>query len=272
MLRIGRAPIIAVAVILCSGCSSEKKIDASSEESLQESINAAKEGMSASEREEFENALVVLATSDNENLFEMMADPPGLLRRAGDKLDGKTAAQIIAEAETIKTERLRKQREQMMGEIQELEGELKSAEAAKDSLEQFKVERSRFYFSQDGFLREPVIELTVRNETAYPIARAYFHGVLATPGRAVPWVEDDFNYRIRGGLEPRESATWKLSPNMFGDWGEAPKDRKDMVLTVTVIRLDGPDDEPIFDSKFSEYNADRLKELREELAELQESE
>jgi len=58
----------------------------------------------------------------------------------------------------------------------------------------------------------------------------------------VPWVEDDFNYQIPGGLEPGEEARWKLSPNMFSDWGkvDAPPEA---VLTVTVLRLDGADGE-----------------------------
>ena len=114
-------------------------------------------------------------------------------------------------------------------------------------LSRFFVERARFYYSKGGFMEEAVIDLSVRNNGDQAVSRAYFHGVLITPGRSIPWVKENFNYEIPGGLEPGESANWKLSPNMFGEWSKAPKDRDDMVLKVTVTRLDGPDGKPIAD-------------------------
>jgi|GEM_PF-2923554 len=52
---------------------------------------------------------------------------------------------------------------------------------------------------------------------------------------------------------------------MFSAWRKAPKDRSDMVLTVTVTRLDGADGEPLYDGEFSEYDQDRLEELKAKL-------
>jgi len=106
------------------------------------------------------------------------------------------------------------------------------------------------------------------NKTEYAISRAYFHGVLVTPGRSIPWVEEDFNYQIRGGIEPNESATWKLAPNMFGEWSEAPKDRSGLLLMTTVEKLDGPNGEPLFDAEFLESDQQRLDGLRLHLSEL----
>ena len=63
---------------------------------------------------------------------------------------------------------------------------------------------------------KPIIELTVRNNTGHPVSRAYFEGVLSTPGRSVPWIKDSFNYQISGGLEPNEESTWRLAPNKIG--------------------------------------------------------
>jgi hypothetical protein len=55
---------------------------------------------------------------------------------------------------------------------------------------------------------------------------------------------------------------------MFGEWSKAPEDKNDMVLTVTVRRIDGADEEAIFNSEFSEWDKDRLQELNERLEEL----
>lgn len=203
---------------------------------------------------------------------------PDVQRKIKDKLIEKTANQIIAEGNRIIVEQ-RKQRkkehEQVLKEIEEVRKKITEikqkelrAEKDKEELEKFKVLRSRFYFQEDMFSKSPIIELTVQNDTKHPVSRAYFEGVLATPGRSVPWVKDSFNYKIRGGLEPGEKATWKLAPNMFGEWGQAPKDRNDMVLTVTVKRIDGADEKPIFDSEFSRWDKERLEELTKRLEKL----
>jgi hypothetical protein len=118
----------------------------------------------------------------------------------------------------------------------------KAPEVAEE-LKKFRISEARFRMKRGS--REPVIDLTVRNDTKHPISRAYFTGTLSTPGRSIPWVKDDFNYEIPGGLEPGESATWHLVPRR-GNWDEAP-DRTDMVLTVVVTQLDGVDGKRLFD-------------------------
>ena len=177
-------------------------------------------------------------------------------------LNGKTGEEVIAHAEQLRKDREEKERTQALAEIKELEGKQAKAAQAREKLVAFEVVRSRFYKSS-GFLGDqPVIELTVKNGTATAVSRAHFRGTLASPGRSVPWLRDDFNYEISGGLEPGETATWRLSPNMFSDWGkvEAPKDA---VLTVDVVRIDGPDKEPLFDAEgLSEHDSERLAELK----------
>jgi hypothetical protein len=103
----------------------------------------------------------------------------------------------------------------------------------------FTVYVARFYFRKETLTEVPVIELNVTNKTPLSVSRAYFHAILRSPGRAIPWVEADFNYTVPGGLERNESATWKLNPSMLGKWDNAPQDRADLVLTVEPVRLDG---------------------------------
>jgi hypothetical protein len=146
-------------------------------------------------------------------------------------------------------------------QVQHLRGLRAEAEAAKASLARFEVEQARFYFSEDRFSSDPVIDLTVRNGTSHTVSRFYCRGVLSSPDRETPWVEDNFNYSVRGGIQPGETKQFKLAPNMFGEWGKAPKDRDDLELSVTAYRIDGPDEEELFPSTFSEDDAARLAAL-----------
>jgi hypothetical protein len=260
--------------VLVAGCG-ENKIDSSSDEKFAISLEAVKNSLTDNKKKEFEEAVGVMAFSQIGNIFEVAANPDRMQRKIKDKLNGKTAEEIIAEGNRIIAERKIKEREQAISEIKEtekkivnLEQKQVNAENAKESLKQFSVVRSRLYFQRSSFMEEVVIELTVKNETKHAVSRAYFQGVLSSPGRSIPWVEDTFNYKISGGLEPGEQVTWKLSPNMFGEWSKAPKDRKDMVLTVSVTRIDGADEKPIYNSAFSKYDKKRLDELNQRLVEL----
>ena len=247
--------LLLVGMFLLVGCG-EKKVDSTSDESLKTSISTIKKSLTEQKKEEFEKAVKVLAFSGVTNLFQAAANPDGLQQKMKEKLNGKTADEIIAASNDILAARKVKEREQAAKEIEEiktdilaLEKQKSDAEKAKDDLKKFAVLRSRFYYQKSSYSEEAVIELTVKNNTEHAVSRVYFDGVLASQGRSVPWVSDSFNYSIAGGLEPGEEVTWKLTPNRFGAWGKAPKDRDDMLLTVSANRIDGADEKEIFNSK-----------------------
>ena len=52
----------------------------------------------------------------------------------------------------------------------------------------FTIQRAKFYWDKSGFLTEPVMDITVKNGTSKAVSRAYFHGVVTSPGRSVPVV------------------------------------------------------------------------------------
>jgi hypothetical protein len=219
------------------------------------------------DREKFANAMMLVT-------FNKMADGKGLLGLAAaansatsasllKPLEGKTASEIIAEADRIRGEQAAKEQAQLVAEIAELEQKKKSADSAREALSKFVVSRSRFYKKQMAFMPrgQPVVELAVTNGTGKAVSRAYFVGTIATPGRSVPWLRSNFNYEISGGLEAGESAEWRLEPNMFSDWGkvDAPADA---VLTVSVERLDAPDGKPLYDGTWSTEDQDRMVALK----------
>jgi hypothetical protein len=253
--------IAAIASVL-TGCS-EPRIDATSDESYKESMAAVRESLPDDRRREFEEAgqLVLMSKA---NPFELMSSPDmEVTMRAAlkDAMHGKTADEVIADAQRIRAEQEAKRREQAVAEIGVLRAKQVADAEARAELANFEISRSRFSKERGYLGMQPVIELTVKNGTSVPVSRAYFTGTLSSPGRSVPWIKESFNYGIRGGLEPGETAAWKLSPNMFSEWGsvDAPDDA---VFTVEAVRLDGPDGEPTFRADtFSERDAKRLIEL-----------
>jgi len=257
--------IVAILSFTLFGCS-DPKIDASSDESMSNSVKKVRESLPESKRSEFDEAMQVLAFSqvDMKDIFaEGVTGAGNVEGKIRHSLDGKTGEQVIAEAERIQVERKERERQQALGEIRELEAKRVKAETARQQLMKFQVLRSRFYMQEQEFIgKQPIIELTVKNGTEKAVSRAYFEGTIASPNRSVPWYKDTFNYSISGGLESGEQATWSLAPNMFSDWGQvnAPTDA---VFTVTVEQLDGPDGEPIYSTReFSNYDFERLNELK----------
>lgn len=265
MKRCLKYGVIGVLASFMVGCS-DPKIDASTDETMKASSQKVRESLPESKRAEFDEALKLLAFSqiDMKDLFaEGMVGAGNLENKMRSTVNGKTADEVISEANKVKAERQARERTQALEEIKELEKKRQASAMARDELKKFEVLRSRFYMREREFVgKEPIIELSVKNGTNSPVSRAYFEGTIASPGRSVPWHKDTFNYSISGGLEPGEEASWSLAPNMFSDWGkvDAPADA---VFTVTVEKLDGPDGETLYSVRdFGERESQRLAELK----------
>lgn len=252
--------------VLMAACA-KPRIDTSSDETMKSSLASVRESLPENERAKFDESLQIVALShlDFSSIIASGSSGVNLTEtKVKQALAGKTAEEIIATADRITTERQEKERAQALTEIKELEDKQTRVQKAKIELTKFQVTRSRFYKVREMFIGDqPMIELTVKNGTSHPISRAYFVGTLASPGRAVPWLKEDFNYQISGGIEPGETTSWRLSPNMFmGNWGqvEAPKDA---ILTVEVVELEGSDGKTLFSTReFTPDDVERLAELK----------
>lgn len=262
-LRLSALACTALALAACG----PKRIDASSDERLKGSIQAVKESLPDEKKTRFENAVQAIAFKDVRSLADMM-NPDAQISKAKDRLNGKTADEVIAEGDALIAEKKAGQRRQIEGEIKELEDKKSKAGEAAEKLKAVVVDRSRFYWQDNSFSKDPIIELSVKNGASVALSRLFFHGVLATPGRSVPWVSDDFNYEVPGGIEPGESKSISLDANQFSAWGSAPSDRKDMVMTVSVIRCNGADGKPLYDAEFPKEDEERLDELKRQLTTL----
>ena len=261
------AVFILAAIVGCDKLLPEPTIDTSTDESIRQSSQKVRESLPEAERAEFDEAIQLLAFSkiNLKDIFtEGAAGAGNLENKMKESLNGKTASEIIAEAERIKIEREARQRQQALDEIKELELMKSNAESSKEKLKNFIVIRSRFFQEEQQYrVKQQIIAITVKNGTNEAVSRAYFEGVLASPRRSVPWHKDTFNYSISGGLEPGEEQSWRLAPNMFSDWGqiEVPSDA---VFTVTVERIDGADGSALYSTtEFTERDRKRLEELKE---------
>lgn len=254
-----------------SGCG-PSTIDSSSDEALKQSLEEVRADVPEESRKAYDEDLQVVMgeAARPGGVSDASRDLAEIQRQIRTTLQGKTAADVSKLADGIRAAQHARQREQMLGEIAELQAKQSSASAAKAQLAKFEITRSRYFKQKRQYVGEqPVIEMSVKNGTDQAVSRAYFVGTVASPGRSVPWLKDEFNYAISGGLEPGESADWSLAPNMFSDWGrlDAPADA---VLTVEVTRLDGANEEPLFDvDTFGKADAERLAVLQQRLATLE---
>lgn len=138
--------------------------------------------------------------------------------------------------------------EQLETKLTDLKSQLEILKGERLELAKFEVKEARFYRKADYYIVKPFIEMTVINGTSRPISRAYFSGKILSPGRAVPWLEEDFNFTISGGLEPGEKRRWTLEPNMFSAWGKV-EPGENAFFEVVPVRLDGADGQKLFSTE-----------------------
>jgi len=264
-----RLPAITLLVLLLPACSSPT-IDGSTEESFGASTASIAEQLPDEARREFEEALLTVMldaafsaddVGDFGGWLEAMQGAEQRTDVARTRLHGMTASEVVDEAKRIEERREERIREQELRELETLRERRAAAAYARIAMKDFVITGARFY-SERGYLgREPRVRMTMTNGTDVPVSRGYFRAVVTTAGRATPWIDEDFNYTIRGGIEPGESQTVTLSPNAFlGGWNTEV--RGDPVLTVTVTGLEGPDGEVLFMDDFTDTDEQRLQELQ----------
>ncbi|WP_349971393.1 DUF6694 family lipoprotein [Pseudomonas caspiana] len=254
---------VALSLLLLSGCG-EPKLDGSSEATMKTSIQKIVDSLPPEKQEQFSSDVKLLLFSNLDLAAVMRGDQTkdGAAAAMYAGLNGKTADQVSAEASALRVAAERKERDNALLEIDELDKKRLFSEHARAELSKFSVSNVRFYKEKTKYLTQPKIELSVANGTGVSISRAYFKGTLASPERSVPWLVSTFNYEVSGGLEAGESQSWVLAPNRYGDWGKV-EPAENAVLTVEVVRLDGPDNKVILDSRlFTESDRQRLEQLK----------
>ncbi|WP_256898329.1 DUF6694 family lipoprotein [Pseudomonas syringae] len=264
-----RTAVLLISALALSGCG-QPKLDASSDEALQKSITKVSDSLSGEKKEQFKSNVQLVALSQLDMGRVLKGESNGTTAKMNmlSVLDGKTADDVAAEAKRIVEERQARERTQANLEINDLTEKQKNSEAAKAQLSKFTVVKSIFYLREEKYSTtpKPIIELMVKNDTGKAISHAYFRGTVASPGRSVPWYVGDFNYAISGGLESGETAIWVMAPTVYSDWAKI-RATNDAVFTVEVLRVDSPDNAPLYDATgLTEREQKRLQELKSKYA------
>lgn len=150
-------------------------------------------------------------------------------------VDGHTAKEILVIADSERKKGIeaalaiyRDQLAKANSALDDARAEIEAAQRKRAEqqiiLQHVEITATHFYYEKSRFSDQPSISFTIANRGVIPIKRIFVHGKVQTPGRAIPWVEDDFNYAFPGGLEPKEVKGLNLAPNMFSGWGHVPKE------------------------------------------------
>lgn len=264
MNKLGRLLMVAATALALTACS-EPRLDASSEASLQASAEKMMKKLPSQKQAEFTEALslVVFRQMQQVDFGRMATEGPGhaqnQLRQA---VDGKTADEIIAEANRLRAEMAAQQREAELAEIDELEEKRQADVDAVNVLAQFEVSNPKFYWDESEFLpsNKRVISLSVRNGTTSPISRVVFEGTLTIPGRTEPLLVAQFSKNLPEPMGPGESSQWEIRPSFLDKW-QSVRPPENGLLSVRVIELAGPYD-PVAKRSFLQDDAERLASLR----------
>jgi hypothetical protein len=180
----------------------------------------------------------------------------------------------VQEALSIYRDQLEKAKSALINIQSEAEAASEHRTEQQALVERIEIAKPLFSLHRDSMMRHPVISFTIANRGSVPVRRIFVEGTLQTPGRAVAWVKDTFNYEFPGGLEPNETQYLNLEPNMFSDWGKVPETAVDgSLLTLRLTSFEdaagnryGEDDSG---NRDSERLANRKKALEDAIRELE---
>jgi hypothetical protein len=235
-----------------------KKIDATTEETYNQSLKSIKESLSGNEIEKLQIAFMIIGFNKVEFtdvLKGKVFDAESTMK----SLHGMTYDDILNYAENIKQEKAEKEKSKAKSEIKELLLKKKEGESKVKFLDSVAVLKSKLYERTD-FMREVGLELEVQNNSSKAISRIFFRGVVTSKGREIPWVSEEFNYIFSGGIEPKEKVKANLNVTFSGF---ANRDiPKNAIFTATVFKVYGANEILLADeSPLSAYEIKRLEAL-----------
>jgi hypothetical protein len=209
--------------------------------------------------------------------------PKIVMKYASGVVSGHTAAEIIRIADSERDKGLRnaidiystqlEKAQSSLRDAEEEDGALRAqAEQQKSILQQLQVTKPKFYYQRSSYRDDPMISFAISNKSEIPVKRAFFHGRVQTPGRAVPWVDDDFNYEFPGGLEPSETKNLNLAPNRYlGHWGDVPKEAvAGAIFAISVLSFEDASGRHVGDdSSKSKDIVERIAALRKGISDIE---
>jgi hypothetical protein len=218
--------------VLGVGCG-PNTLETSSVEKLEKSLTVLREQSELEQRDRFDEALKYLVGEEAIVTSEESDGPshPELILALYEPLKGMTADGIIAEA-------MRKRLGEVRAAVTELEQARIGSDEARAKLDRFKLEKSRVYKRNRGFLEWPVIEFKAENNTDEVVWLIHFRAALLRPGSDEPWLVETFDQLVLNGLAPEERDLWRLEPEQQ-EWVSLIDPHPDFRFTLEIMRLEG---------------------------------
>ncbi|CAO1663828.1 Lipoprotein [Halomonas sp. NYA30] len=263
-----RLSAIALSVLMIAGCS-DPKIDTSSMPASVVSVEKVRNSLPTYKRDDFDQGLIIISTASTFNSIDILnpnrMNAAEIAESANVQMHGLTGDQVIQRADQILRERRSREREQAIRTLTRLEEKQAKAKSDQQQLARFSIDNARYYMGKSPYgAPEPVIDLEVTNNTDKVVSELSLRGIVTSPDRSQPWVDEQFYYVVPGGIEPGETLAWSLAPNRFGPWGE-PQIPSNAELTVRLEGLRGADEQPLWDSPaLSKSEITKLERLRAE--------
>jgi hypothetical protein len=218
--------------VLVVGCG-PKTLETSSVDKLEKSLTVLREQSELDQRDRLDEALKYLVGEEAVVTDKEGEEPshPELVLALYEPLKGMTAEEIIAEA-------MSKRLHEVQSAVSKLEQARVGSEEARAELDHFKLEKSRVYKRNRGFLEWPVIEFKAENNTDQVIWLIHFRAALMRPGYDEPWLVETFDQLVLNGLAPGLRDLWRIEPEQQ-EWVSLIDPHPDFRFTLEIMRLEG---------------------------------
>jgi hypothetical protein len=261
-LVVGRVCAVISVVVVLGGCA-PVTLDVSSIEALELSLFELREPMTPEELARFNEALDYLVggvtVSSQEPDRDQVESALDLFR----PLAGRTGEGIVAEA------RFRRIREVRSAVIY-LESGRDATEAVRQELAEFKFGAARVFKRHRQFLEWPVIEMRVFNGTDHKVDLVHFRAALLSPDDEDPWLVEEFDHVVLGGMEPGGSDVWRIEPRQR-DWIRLIDPHPDLMFSIEPLRLEALGGNVLAATDWGEIEAHRLDIYRKTLQRIRSS-
>ena len=225
--------VAVVGLVVVGAACGPNTLETSSVEKLEKSLAVLREQSELEQRDRLDEALKYLVGEEAVVTAEETEEPshPELILALYQPLKGMTAEGIIAEA-------MRERLEEVQAAVTELEQAKIGSDEARSELDRFKLEKSRVYKRNRGFLEWPVIEFKAENNTDDVVWLIHFRAALVRPGFDEPWLVETFDQLVLNGLAPGERDLWRIEPEQQ-EWVNLIDPHPDFRFTLEIMRLEG---------------------------------
>ena len=231
--RSGRFGLAGLCVLLvAAGCSGPPVLDVSSTEALQRSLTEMREPLSPDERARFDEAMGYLVGDAGALPGSDVVDVASteLMLDIYRPLEGRTVDGIVAEAYRTR-----------LAEVQQIVGELRERKEAAVTespiIDRFRLGQARVFKRHINYLEWPVLEMKVENGTEHRVDLVHLRGALLLPGEPEPWLEEEFDRVVFGGLGPGARDVWRIEPDQQ-EWERLIDPHPDVRFELEVMRLE----------------------------------